>query len=844
MVENGNSCLRQRRQKKAQLKILEFIEKNQNLVFETIDFIVHNYLDKRDEFSGSSSDWILEYKDEFTKNVIINAIKQNLKLVHVIASGFANACFYSNEGKNFAKAVIPEIIKQNPSLVCEFIKSFATIYLNGNAEDFAKEIILKVIEEIITKNVYNNEYMVSEIIRGFTDACLSFEKKEDIVEDMVLKTLELCLYNEQFQQHNLTKFSKNNIINGFTRAYILSNKDIDFIQTQMFKIIEKRNNLVNTIIDGFVSACVSSNNVNFVQANILEIIKKRQDLAPKVIDSFMNNCFLSKKIDLLKAVIPIIINQEQNVDLVFNIVNRLLVNYECNENDNFDIGELVKQAINKNQDLARIYNIFQNFTTNILTTEEISKIATLLDEVAKTNNQKLNDIIKLSSIVVLFQYLQEILFTLNHNEDFINVERDHKREEEILKLLKKCGVVDPTVEKFDDIQIDSLVVKWAELYGNKIQYKGIDCGSFMEVLPYAFKDFAKGQTVGYLFDNKTLKNFYFIRTHNQSGQDQFEFLRKKSKETGDVYVAYLSTKNHGLISIIKNGREKFIDSSYGGIDALVSLIKNGCEKFIDSSRDSISKAIMDDVLNFSAYQENGTCYINAEIAFKMILDNYSQIAQENGFEDIIFFDDRPFGKDMTDEEGFEHMNNGRKIVSKISRETVKLYEFLGSVESSRFAVAGENEFVEPHASAPMTQMVDQLAQQFQNNIEVNQQVQQLKIAYKNFIIDAEHLTKALKELNYKVQCFDKRNHEIKDTESIDEFVCKGVWNPDEEQYTLDRIIATKVGQHTQQRPRVIFDEGSPEMVKSILEKFAKQRTQRNSVDSSKSEESSSSISLD
>ena len=343
-----------------------------------------------------------------------------------------------------------------------------------------------------------------------------------------------------------------------------------------------------------------------------------------------------------------------------------------------------------------------------------------------------------------------------------------------LKILKE-------LIKLEDIEIDSIVDMWRISFNDKLKYDGVDGGWFFEVLPHIFSDFEKGKTVGDLFSNMNLfRNFYYVNKRTEEGIRQFKLLENEAEIYDDVFVVYTGERDHIFVSILKKNSTEIIDSD---IDI------NHKPNFLDE--DGI------ELFNLTSYQENGTCYLNAEFAFKIIINNYIKQIKASGLNK----------SDLTDEELDQQKNilNGileylysqkgkdQIIILKIFEEMMNFYELLEFAKNPQFTTY---EYVRVPRTALLSKALNKDLQINKNGKNLAKQtqllkrrVQRLEIKYENFIVKERYMIKQLELSKYKIQCFKKDNEKIENIEHVDKYVCTN--NNSIEPVKIDKIIATK-----------------------------------------------------
>ena len=364
-------------------------------------------------------------------------------------------------------------------------------------------------------------------------------------------------------------------------------------------------------------------------------------------------------------------------------------------------------------------------------------------------------------MVLLHKYLEYTLFNLK-DESFLKADRNTVFEEQLLKLLQKCNIVDSSIKNFSDIHVDSLANEWAIFFNNKIKYDKMNGGYSLQIVLYIIKDFAKGKTIEYLFNSEKLKNFYIAVLDINTVRNFEQFVKKSGKENDD-FVMYVNTKKHAVVFVVEKGTAKLIDSS-------LALERFGVGPF----------------LNHRYYQENDSCYLNAGAVFKIILD----LADKKPLKDIF--------KYLSDSDRYGRQN----VIVEVSKEIAKLYEFLGLAKNSQFSMENDGAYMDiAHSTLnPTTQAITKAGQQTTLSNEVIQplkkmDVQQLKISRNLFAVKAGFLAKAFEELNYRVQCFDKDNNEAKNTE----FFADGVF-AETSMWLCSRIKVGKIIVTKEERP--------------------------------------------
>ncbi len=382
------------------------------------------------------------------------------------------------------------------------------------------------------------------------------------------------------------------------------------------------------IFENTLTVCYNRNKLNFAAKLVFDLMRKDSYFIDNIFYSFL-------KIYHSLKVFTSNFKEEKYVKFIGRIMSKILFRDQCLTNN-------IYVYFRKNQIFC-----YKN-------TEEAIKLMQLFFMVFEneTNNKKLIDVMKSYSMLFLYGYLENVLFSIEDNKLLLKFKRDLRFEEEIFKMFHKYRIIDYSIKKFDDIPVNFLVNKWAKFFNDEIKYKGIDGGFFCDVLMYILKDFGAGYTLGDLFKNKKLENFYYIIEYTNTGKKQIELLKNKSKDTDDFFVVYAISKTHGFVYVIANGIIETIDSSHA-----------------HKSYDEI-------FLNTLQYQENGTCYINAAAAFKVILD----LSNNNSIEDIL-----EYIKD------FKYFK--QNIDFEVSKEILGLYELLALVKNSEFDVPESEQFL-------------------------------------------------------------------------------------------------------------------------------------------------------
>ena len=384
----------------------------------------------------------------------------------------------------------------------------------------------------------------------------------------------------------------------------------------------------DTIFKNTLTVCYDRNKLDFIVKLVLDLMHKRSYFIENILSNFSNIYYSLGDLES-------IFKEEEYVKFVGRIISKIFSQDQHLINDIY-------------------FYFWENRIFNCNDVEKATKLMQLFfmvfeDEI---NNKILIDIMKPYSMIFLYEYLKNVLFCIDDDKLLLKVKRNLKFEEEMLKMFHKYGIIDYSIKKLDDIPVNFLVNKWAKFFNDEIKYKKIDGGYFSDVLMYILKDFGAGYTLGYLFENKKLENFYYIAEYNDTSKKLVELLKNKSKNTDNFFVIYTSCEEHAFIYVIANGFIEIIDSS------LLHINDDGI------------------FLNISRYQKNGTCYINAATAFKLILD----LSNNNSIKDIL-----EYIKD------FKYFK--QNIDFEVSRETLGLYELLASVKNSEFDVPESEQFL-------------------------------------------------------------------------------------------------------------------------------------------------------
>ena len=490
-----------------------------------------------------------------------------------------------------------------------------------------------------------------------------------------------------------------------------------------------------------------------VKKILLEILDSDKKLNERynIIMSFTKACFLKFKVPLAHKSLLEIANLNQDYqNLVYISINDLIASYFYDKDT-----------------LNTIY-AFHNILNGI-------------------KDVKSQDVFKIYSITILFKYLERILFSL---KDFVNPSvylskcvRDPELELYLLALMKKCDIVDCNTKKFADIPIDSLVNKWAQYFNEKIKNTGIDGGYFCEILPYVFKDFAKGQTLEYLLNNPNLKNFYYINSDQYKNMEEFRLLIKNVIKSNNTSIIHTCLKGHAFVLIIEKAKIEIVDSSL--------IVDNMPFEF--------------SFFNNEVYQVNGTCYINAGIAFKTILDNYFKLINQSGDSSKINLIGEESAKrnerlekvlkDLYSGEGME-----QKIIFEISKDVVKFYELLTQakdwqnykiqeIQDSKYLPLTEQN---PSAKITYSGIANELNfENIRRKKSLKKEVQQMTIEYKDYIIAKNYFTKALKNFDYTA----KNYLEIQNFRIDKHKNCESAYNSAKKSDvflpTKDKIVAKK-----------------------------------------------------
>ena len=573
--------------------------------------------------------------------------------------------------------------------------------------------ILSETKSKLVKIILENQESAYDIVKNFIILCFQRYKNEQFTEEVILETMNFLNKSQILtsKEENQLLFG---LVSGIVISYLSLKKEVALAKV-ISNIIKKNPNLTIEVIGGFSKSSFSVADEKTIQKVMLEIMKQKKDFKKinknlnfEIILAFIYDYFLIEREDLTQNILVSII--EQNPDLAYTTINSLN-------------GMLNVVNCNLLRPVERVFN-------NILD---------------KVSNQKLRELIEPFSIVIVSRYIENLLFVSKNRGFLPKCNRDIYFERTLLGLLKKCNVVSPDIKKFEDIEVNSIVDKWVQYFNNKIEYNGIDCGNLSEMIPYVLRDFAKDRTIQYLFENKNLKNFYRIETLNNDYNIQLEVFEKKSMESGETFVIQLNVPTnigfHEVVFVIENGKKKAIDSSF----ALAGIF--GKDIFFNNVK----------------YQENGTCYLNAGIAFKILVDLANKKPLKNALIEL-----------------HEIKDGQQNIVSEISKEVVKFYELLEQTKDSKIVV---DEYTHTPKQTPSSELLEMELLIDEDNKDLAKQihllkkeVKRLEIDRSRFIIFEDKLVKALEALDYNVQYVVKNSE---NAPSINRVV------------KSDKIIATK-----------------------------------------------------
>ena len=583
---------------------------------------------------------------------------------------------------------------------------------------------------------------------------------------------------KQDYQNFLGRISKKRILLEKVYNYTKKGYLSELIQEELANIARECPTFsYNTIIEDYLTICFDKAEGYAAKKVMSSIIKNQPEFASEIAEGIASACYSRDRMDFAVDIISGSI--KQNPDVAFNIIENFIVNCFFSEDikkkTKFTMN-LISKILYRNPNLAdRTYFTFSKYI-NLYKGRSMLEILKVLNSIlTKSSSKGLKKLVEQYAVMIFSDYLVSSFFRLKKDNSLSKCDRDESCERQICMLLKKCDIIGSNIETFEDITIDSLIGKWTQFFNNKIQFNSIDSGRLSEIVMYILKDFAEGKPIKYLFDNERFKNFYYIKKSSMYGARQFELLRNKSLDDSSISIVYTANKSHAIICIIKGGAVKAIDSSYASEGPFAV-----------------------NYFNRSSYQENRTCYINAGLAFKIILD----LSKYNRLDNVIGY----LGK----------VENGQQnIITKLSDEIVKLYEILGQDKNSQFKLTSDDirsikqeQVVSPQLSprssfsfSPIPEKVSlpsftqepilpnisefkeavipsiplmRVSPSFseseqallsehlpinQNKENAEKQVQplkkivkQLKIDYKNFIIVKKYLIQAFEASNYKVQC--------------------------------------------------------------------------------------------
>ena len=193
------------------------------------------------------------------------------------------------------------------------------------------------------------------------------------------------------------------------------------------------------------------------------------------------------------------------------------------------------------------------------------------------------------------------------------------------------------IDKFEDAKLKDLIPIWQIYFVNKIKIQTINGGDLCELLSFIFDIFKdnKDLTIGQFIEQTKalLKNFYYIDLNFEEGKEQLKKIKEESEKPENKdkpFIVYTIFPEHVVVSIIQNGQISIIDSSHAichpNYQQYQQILRE-CGFEIDVKKEN--------GLYFNAipYQENGTCYLNAELAFKCIMEEFLSQQKDKKPED-------------------------------------------------------------------------------------------------------------------------------------------------------------------------------------------------------------------
>ena len=586
--------------KEIENEIDESSEEIENEADELLKKIGENPYSAFKTLCNSIETYLLEDKKDIKKYIqpiILRIIKAKPKFTSKTVGAFTQTCLSQGKKISDIQPTILKIIEENPNLVYIVTHILIQVLLvkKQNISDI-QEIISKIIELDCTKQ---NRNFVFDTVCALLEVLLSKKEYISYIQPTILKIIKA---KPEFASKT---------VDALTRAYLSKGKKISDIEPTILKIIEENPNLVYIVTHILIQVLlVKKQNISDIQEIISKIIE----------------------LDCTK----------QNRNFVFDTVCALLEVLLSKKEYISYIQPTILEIIKKNQDSEKlVFNTVRAYLQTCLLEgkykELLSNFENFLEEVKKCvkKGDKIVNSLNSFSILILSQYLKDTLFTLKENEEkssLLKKHRDEKLEEKITKLLGKLyqGKFEDISNNFKNIKIKDLIPIWKKYFKNKIDILSINSGNLNETLLYILEIF-KDKTIGYLFDEEfkqKFKNFYFIDLCKKNGEKQLKNLINKSleeKEKDKYFVCYTIIPRHEIISIIKNGNIKLIDSS-----------QTSSEKYKEILNKPDFKNEKIDYFNEFSYQENGTCYLNATLAFKVIMKKlYNKIDKELINEELI-----------------------------------------------------------------------------------------------------------------------------------------------------------------------------------------------------------------
>ena len=269
--------------------------------------------------------------------------------------------------------------------------------------------------------------------------------------------------------------------------------------------------------------------------------------------------------------------------------------------------------------------------------------------------------------------------TLKDKSSLSKTDRDTNIESQLLNLFKFLypEVFKEDIKNFEDIKLKDLIPIWQIYFVSRIKTQTIDAGRFQEVLPFIFDIFKdnKALTISQFIEQTKalLQNFYYIDLGYKEEKEQLKKIKEESEKDENKdkpFIVYTCFSKHAVVSIIQDGQISIIDSSRIIFDSNHSQdqqILIDCGFKIDDKEEDL-------YFNTISYQQNGTCYLDATLAFKSIMEKLYLQQQDKKPEDI-----SPATLNSILHSILNDLKNGTNIELTQSGKTIKLQRIVVNV---------------------------------------------------------------------------------------------------------------------------------------------------------------------